>query len=76
MLLHNRNKYPSLPMAHSVHLKEEYNTVKTLLDTLKYDEYCWGVTEDFKMVTLLMDLQGSFTKFLCCLCLWDNRDPM
>lgn len=39
MLLHNRNKYLSLPLAHTVHLKEEYNMVRTLLDALKYDEY-------------------------------------
>ena len=41
MLLHNGNKYPSLPLAHSVHLKEDYNSINTLLDALKYDEYDW-----------------------------------
>ena len=29
VLLHNGNKYPSLPLAHSVSFKEEYNSVKT-----------------------------------------------
>ena len=32
VLLHNRNNCPSLPMAHSVHLKEDYTSVKMLLE--------------------------------------------
>ena len=39
VLLHNGNKYPSLSLAHSVHLKEKYSSIKTLLDALKYDDY-------------------------------------
>ncbi|XP_061430119.1 uncharacterized protein LOC133356558 [Lethenteron reissneri] len=74
VLLHNGNKYPSLPLAHSVHLKEDYSSIKTLLDALKYDENSWEVIGDFKMVAFLMGLQGGFTKFLCFLCLWDSRD--
>ncbi|XP_061408618.1 uncharacterized protein LOC133343196 [Lethenteron reissneri] len=35
VLLHTGNKYLSLPLAHSVHLKEDYNSIKTLLDALK-----------------------------------------
>ena len=76
VLLHNGNKYPSLPLAHPVHLKEEYNSVKNLLDALKYDEYGWEVIGDFKMVAFLMGLQGGFTKFPCYLCLWDSRDTV
>ncbi|KAL6467649.1 hypothetical protein MHYP_G00233260 [Metynnis hypsauchen] len=72
MLLHNGNKYPSLPVAHSVHLKEEYTSVKMLLGALKYDEYGWEVIGDFKMVSFLMGLQGGFTKYPCFICLWDK----
>ena len=39
VLLHNGNNYPSLPMAHSMHLKEGYTSVKMLLSALKYDDY-------------------------------------
>lgn len=74
VLLHNGNKYPSLPLAHSVHLKEDYTSVKTLLDALKYNEYGWEVIGDFKMVAFLMGMQGGFTKYPCYLCLWDSRD--
>src|SRR6218665_2933909 len=49
VLLCNGNNYPSLPMAHSVHLKEDYTSVKMLLSALKYDDYRWEVIGDFKM---------------------------
>ena len=74
VLLHNWNKFPSIPVAHSVQLKEEYNNVKTLLEALKYADYGWEVIGDFKMMAFLMGLQGGFTKFPCYLCLWDSRD--
>ena len=39
VLLHNGNKFPSLPLAHSVQLKEGYSSVKTVLKAVKYEEY-------------------------------------
>lgn len=69
-LLHN----PSLPMAHLVPHKEKYNSGKTSLDALKYDEYSWEVTGGFKQVAFLIGLQGGFTKFSCYLRHWDNRN--
>ena len=49
MLLHNENNYPSLLMAHSVHLKEDYTSAKMLVSALKYDDYGWEVIGDLKM---------------------------
>ncbi|XP_061404363.1 uncharacterized protein LOC133340279 isoform X2 [Lethenteron reissneri] len=37
VLLHNGNKYPSLLLAPSVHLKENYNSINILLDALSRD---------------------------------------
>jgi len=54
VLLHNGNNYPCLPMAHSVHLKEDYTSVKMLLSALKYDDYGWEVIGDFKILSFLM----------------------
>ena len=76
VLLHDGNKYPSLPLAHSVHFKEDYNSIKTFLAALKFDEYGWDVIGDFKMVDSIIP-DGSArirTKFPCYLCLWDSRD--
>ena len=64
VLLHNGNQLPSLPVAHSAHLKEEYNSVKFLLQALKYEQYDWEVIGDFKMIAFLMGLQGGFTQVL------------
>ena len=61
-------------MAHSVHLKEDYTSVKMLLCALKYDDYRWKIIRDFKMMSFLMGLQGSSIKFSCFLCLWESRD--
>ena len=74
MLLHNGKKYPSLPIANSVYLKEDCTSVKMLQSTLKYDHYEWEVIGDFKMVSFLMNLQGGFTRFSCFHCSWDSRN--
>ncbi|KAG8234718.1 hypothetical protein J437_LFUL014826 [Ladona fulva] len=34
VLLHDGNKYPSLPLAHSVYFKEDCNSIKTLQDAV------------------------------------------
>ena len=69
VLLHNGNKYRSLPFAHSVYLKETYENVKTVLNVLKYDQYNWEVIGEFKMIAFLMGMQEGFKKYLCYLCL-------
>ena len=50
ILLHNTNQWPSIPLDHSVHMKETYENVKILLSALKYTQYNWEVIGDFKMV--------------------------
>ena len=73
VLSHNGNKFPTLPLAHSVTLKEYYYSVKVLLEALKYDEHKWEIIGDFKMVAFLLGLQAGFIKFQCFLCLWGSR---
>lgn len=73
VLLHNGNRFPSIPVAHSAHLKEDYKNVKLLLDKINYDRYKWDVCGDFKMLGFLLGLQGGYTKYSCFLCLWDSR---
>ena len=36
VLLHNGNKYPGIPIAHSVYLKESYDNIELLLEAIKY----------------------------------------
>ncbi|QQP39842.1 Uncharacterized protein FKW44_013692 [Caligus rogercresseyi] len=72
VLLHNGNKYLSIPIPHSVHLKEGYENVKQLLRLVKYEEHDWEVIGDYKMIGFLTGLQGGLTKYPCFLCYWDS----
>ena len=73
VLLHNGNLYPSVPVAHSTHLKENYENVKLMLEKICYSKFQWDVCGDLKMIAFLLGLQGGFTKYSCFLCLWDSR---
>ena len=39
VLLHNGNSFPSIPIDHSVYMKEPYENVKILFQELKYEEH-------------------------------------
>lgn len=73
VLLHNGNRYPSVPLAHAVNMKETYENMKLLLNRIHYDHYLWNVCADLKVVAILAGLQGGYTKFCCFLCEWDSR---
>ena len=73
VLLHIGNLYGAIPIGHSVHLKEQYEHIKTVLQLLKYDEHKWIICVDLKMVNFLLGQQGGYTKYPCFLCLWDSR---
>ena len=72
VLLHNGNKYLSIPIAHSIHLKDSYDNMELLLKAIKYSEYQWSLCGDLKVIGLLMGMQAGFTKYCCFLCLWDS----
>jgi hypothetical protein len=73
VLLHNGNKYGSIPIAHSTTMKEQYATISTVLEKLKYLEHNWMVCVDIKMMNFLLGQQRGFTKYPCFICLWDSR---
>ena len=72
-VLHNGNVYPSIPIAHSVQMKEDRESVKILLELIQYNDHNWDVCGDFKMIAFLLGLQGSYAKHSCFLCLWNSR---
>jgi len=49
VLLHNENKYSSIPLACSIQIKGNKNFKKLLLKT-NYAEFDWYVCGDFKML--------------------------
>lgn len=73
VLLHNGNKRPSIPLAHSTTSKETYQSMSTILNLVQYKRYLWHICGDLKVVAILLGLQGGFTKYCCFLCLWDSR---
>jgi len=74
VLLHNGNKFPSVPLAHAANMKESYESMKLLLGKGKYEEFKWRLCVDLKVVVLLPGMQLGYTKYCCFLCQWDSRD--
>ena len=74
VLLHNENVFASIPVGHSVHLKERYKNLELILDKIKYGDHKWIICGDHKIISMLLGQQGSYTKFPCFLCEWDSRD--
>ena len=54
-------------------MKEDYENVKQLLIKINYAQFKWYVCGNFKMLGFLLGLQGGYTKYSCCLCLWNSR---
>ena len=63
VLLLNDNEQPSVPVAYVVAMKETYETMCHILPAIKYENHCWRICGDLKMIGLLMGLQSRFTKF-------------
>ena len=74
VLLQNGNVLPSIPVAHSFGLKESGNSMKQLLQYIKYDTYKCNICADLQVIALLLGLQLKYTKFPCFMCEWDSRD--
>jgi len=71
VLLHNGNRFPSVPLAHAANMKESY---ESMLGKIKYYEFKWNLCGDLTVVALLLGMQLGYTKYCCFLCEWDSRD--
>jgi len=67
VLLHNGNRFPSVPLAHAASMKENYESMKLVLGKIKYDEFKWKLCGDLKVVALLLGMPLGFTKYCCFL---------
>ena len=56
VLLHNGNVLPSIPVAHAFGIKESDDSLKQLLQYIKYDTYKWNICADLKVIALLLRL--------------------
>ena len=66
-------QYGSIPIGHSVTLKENYENIKVVLERLKYCVHQWLICVDLKMVNFLLGQQGGHTKYPCFLYYWDSK---
>lgn len=73
MLLHNRNIKSNVPIAFGWNKEESYDSIKNILELIKYSEHRWTLCTDFKVVSILMGLMHGNPKYPCHLCLWDSR---
>lgn len=73
VLLHNGNSYPSVPIVYGSSAKEDYATIKLILELINYDEYGWSICCDLKMVGILFGMKKGFPTYQCFLCLWEGR---
>lgn len=73
VLLHNGNFLASVPVAHSVYLKETYDNLKFVLEKIKYLEHKWSICNCIEIICMLLGQQHGYTKFPCYICEWDSR---
>ena len=73
VMLHNGNRFASIPIAHSKKLTEEYDNIKTVLQRICYEEHPWSICVDLKIMNFLLGQRTGYTKYPCFMCLWNSR---
>jgi len=58
VLLHNGNVLPSIPVAHAFGIKERDDSIKQLLQYIKYDTYKWNICADLKVIYFCLDFSS------------------
>jgi hypothetical protein len=74
VLLHNGNKFPSVPLGYAANMMESYESMKLFLGKIQYDEFKWKLFGGLKVVALLLGMQLGYTKYSCFVCVWDSLD--
>lgn len=73
VLLEKTNTKPAVPIAYSTEMKECYETLKIVLQKIKYANYQFRICCDLKVVNILSGLKGGYCKHMCFICDWDSR---
>jgi hypothetical protein len=71
-ILHNCSNYASLPIGHSVHLKENDENLKLVLTTVGYTAHDWMICGDLKLCMLLVQ-QVGYMNYLYFICKLERR---
>src|SRR5277367_1025771 len=59
VLLHNGTEKPSIPVAHAVNMKENFESMSLILRLINYDKFGCLMCGDLKVIGLLLGLQGE-----------------
>lgn len=73
VLLHESNSISPVPIALSRNTKENYLSMKKIIEMVNYCDHQWKICADLKVVTLLRGMQTGYTKNMCFMCMWDTR---
>lgn len=73
VLLHNGNLMSSVPVGYASLTKESYGVLQHVLTKIKYQDHKWKICGDFKIIAMILGMQGGYTKYCCFLCEWDSR---
>jgi hypothetical protein len=60
VLLHNGNRFHSIPLIHAASMKETHASMKLLLRKIKYDEFKWNLFSDLKVVSPLFGMRIGY----------------
>jgi hypothetical protein len=60
-------------LIYKLHMKETYENMKNLFDKINYNERCWNVCDDLKIIAVLLGTQLGYTKYCCFICEWYSR---
>lgn len=72
--MHKSNKVPSIPLAFSTTMKENYDSLKELLNKIHYYEHNWKICCDLKVVNILRGMKGGYPNHFCFICNWYTRE--
>lgn len=64
---------PTVPVAYATDMKETYQTMEKILRLINYNKHQWQIVSDLKVLTILLGMQGGYTKHPCYFCEWDSR---
>lgn len=73
VLLYFDNTKKPVPIAISTNTDKNYESMKKIIESIKYDQHSWKICADLKVISLLCGLHLGYTKNLCYMCYWDKR---
>lgn len=74
VLLFTDNTKPPVPVAYGIEMKETYETMQLIINSVQYNNHNWRLCCDLKVVALVTGMQRGWTKHACFLCNWNTHN--